>query len=271
MHLGDIFKSNYSESCEQKPAVNGNNGNTRKDLFFAISASLAMHIGIVIILTTATAMSFSLKLWEDPVLHVSLVAMTEGQKLDIKDLAELTIPIKESVHDRTKIIEPQVVIKPVEKEDRDKVTVEPVTPRVVEMMSNKHTVGTISDPSNSRVKTASAALHDNKKRSDSLAGNSPVGISLAVPRYRENVHPAYPLIARMRGYEGVVLISAEISVYGRVEDLKIKRSSGYAVLDRSAREAVKTWKFEPGRKMGKPADMWVDVPVKFVLRDNEQM
>jgi protein TonB len=53
--------------------------------------------------------------------------------------------------------------------------------------------------------------------------------------------------------------------------LRIKRSSGYAMLDRSALEAVKTWKFEPGRKMGKPANMWVEVPVKFILRDNEPM
>jgi protein TonB len=41
------------------------------------------------------------------------------------------------------------------------------------------------------------------------------------------------------------------------------------VLDKSALEAVKTWKFEPGRKIGKPTIMWVDVPVKFVLKDTE--
>jgi protein TonB len=63
----------------------------------------------------------------------------------------------------------------------------------------------------------------------------------------------------------------EISADGGVGGLRIKRSSGYAMLDRSALEAVRTWKFEPGRKMGKPANMWVEVPVKFILRDNEQM
>ena len=264
MQLGDIL-NNYLEVCEEKPAMNENNGNTRKNLFFAVSASLAIHIGIVIILTTATAMSFDLKLWEDPVLHVSLVAATEVQKSDEMDVSELK---KKSVHDRTKIIAPHMVIKPAEKDNKDKVTVEPATSRVAEM---KHTVVASSQLPGAGTKAVSAALYTPAVNNDSRAGNSFAGISLAVPRYRENVHPAYPMIARMRGYEGVVLLSAEISVDGRVGGLKIKRSSGYAVLDKSALEAVKTWKFEPGKKMGRPTGMWVDVPVKFLLKENDQM
>jgi protein TonB len=64
-----------------------------------------------------------------------------------------------------------------------------------------------------------------------------------------------------------VILSVEIFTDGSVGSLKIKKSSGYTVLDKSALEAVKTWKFEPGRKIGKPVIMWVDVPVKFVLKD----
>jgi protein TonB len=263
MQHEDIF-TNYIESCEEAPVANGNNGNTRKNLFFAISASLALHIGIAIILTTATAMSFGLKLWEDPVLHVSLVSAPEMQKTDKMDVLELK---KESVPDRQKVIEPHMVIKPTEKENREKVTTEQVTSRVAEM---KQTIVASSQPSNLGTKTVSAASYTTMSN-NSMAGNSFAGISLAVPRYRENAHPVYPLVARLRGYEGVVLLSAEVSVDGRVGGLKIKRSSGYTALDRSALEAVKTWKFEPGRKMGKPTGMWVDVPVKFLLKDSEQM
>ena len=92
-------------------------------------------------------------------------------------------------------------------------------------------------------------------------------VSLASPRYRDNTRLAYPLIARMRGYEGVVLLAAEVGVDGRVGALRIKKSSGYPVLDRCAYDTVLTWRFEPGRRMGKPVPMWVDVPVRFVLRD----
>ncbi|MCG6535110.1 MAG: energy transducer TonB, partial [Syntrophales bacterium LBB04] len=98
--------------------------------------------------------------------------------------------------------------------------------------------------------------------------SSPAGkIVLAYPRYGANVYPRYPEIARLRGYEGVVLLSAEIHADGTVGVLMIKRSSGYTILDRSAYDAVRTWKFEPGREMGRPRTMWVDVPVKFVLRE----
>ena len=92
-------------------------------------------------------------------------------------------------------------------------------------------------------------------------------VSLAYPRYGANAHPRYPEIARMRGYEGIVLLSAEILTDGTVGELMIKRSSGYTILDRSAYDAVKKWKFVPGREMGKPRTTWVDVPVKFELRE----
>lgn len=92
----------------------------------------------------------------------------------------------------------------------------------------------------------------------------------AYPLYRENRPPAYPEIARMRGYEGIVLLAAEILPDGRVGSMKIKKSSGYAVLDQSAVESIKPWKFEPARKSGKPFTVWIELPVKFVLTDNNQ-
>ena len=93
----------------------------------------------------------------------------------------------------------------------------------------------------------------------------------ALPRYRDNARPAYPLAARLRGYEGMVLLSVDVSAEGRVDGLTVKRSSGYEVLDRSALEAVRTWTFEPARRMGRPVGMRVDIPVKFVLHGEESL
>ena len=73
---------------------------------------------------------------------------------------------------------------------------------------------------------------------------------IAYPLYKENSPPAYPEIARVRGYEGIVLVFAEILPDGRVGNMKIRKSSGYAILDQSAIEAVKPWKFEPAKKSG---------------------
>jgi TonB family protein len=93
---------------------------------------------------------------------------------------------------------------------------------------------------------------------------------IAYPLYRENAPPAYPEIARVRGYEGIVLVSAEILPDGRVGNMKIRKSSGYAILDQSAIEAVKPWKFEPAKKSGNPFTVWVELPIKFILHNNSQ-
>jgi protein TonB len=52
---------------------------------------------------------------------------------------------------------------------------------------------------------------------------------------------------------------------GRVDDLKILTSSGYAVLDRSAVKSVRTWVFKPAKKGDEVVAMWVQVPVQFKL------
>jgi protein TonB len=91
------------------------------------------------------------------------------------------------------------------------------------------------------------------------------GLTVAVPRYRDNYLPDYPLPARRRGYAGVVMLSVEVLADGNVGRLEMKKTSGYDLLDKSARETVKGWKFSPAKKMGAPITMWVDVPVKFEL------
>ncbi|MCX5849752.1 MAG: energy transducer TonB [Deltaproteobacteria bacterium] len=94
---------------------------------------------------------------------------------------------------------------------------------------------------------------------------------IAYPLYKENSPPVYPEIARVRGYEGIVLVSAEVLPDGRVGNMKIRKSSGYAILDQSAIEAVKPWKFEPAKKSGSPFTVWVDLPIKFILHsENSQ-
>ena len=98
-------------------------------------------------------------------------------------------------------------------------------------------------------------------------GNSAAFVS-ASPLYRENTPPIYPAIAKLRGYEGVVLVNAEILSDGRVGSTAISKSSGYTILDKSAMEAVKLWKFEPAKKAGKPFAIRVKLPIKFVLHDD---
>ena len=89
-----------------------------------------------------------------------------------------------------------------------------------------------------------------------------------VPRYGDNALPTYPPLARLRGYQGVAVLVVEVLADGRVGQVGISRSTGHEILDRTALEAVRSWKFEPGRREGRPVAMSVAVPVRFVLRGN---
>jgi protein TonB len=56
--------------------------------------------------------------------------------------------------------------------------------------------------------------------------------------------PSYPRIARDRGWEGQVLLSVNIDPQGNVTAVQVVNSSGYDVLDESAKEKAWSWKFE---------------------------
>lgn len=106
------------------------------------------------------------------------------------------------------------------------------------------------------------------ERSASLPAPPPSGerIRVARPRYGENPKPVYPPEARKKGYQGEVLLRAEVLTNGRVGDVELKKSSGHEILDRSALAAVKQWKFIPAREGEKTVAVWVTIPVKFQLQ-----
>jgi len=83
--------------------------------------------------------------------------------------------------------------------------------------------------------------------------------------YLHNPPPFYPLMARHNGYQGTVLVRAEVSVEGNCLQARVEKSSGYAVLDQAALEAVKQWRFLPARRGDQTVAAWVEVPVTFRL------
>lgn len=91
-------------------------------------------------------------------------------------------------------------------------------------------------------------------------------ITTAIPKYHENPKPHYPLIARRRGYHGLVILKVQVMADGEVGRVELRKSSGYSILDRSAIRTVKKWRFIPGSKGNIPISMWVEVPIRFELR-----
>ncbi|WP_144436848.1 energy transducer TonB [Thermosulfidibacter takaii] len=81
----------------------------------------------------------------------------------------------------------------------------------------------------------------------------------------KRVKPPYPYIARSRGYQGKVLLKALVDVQGDVKDVIVVKSSGYTILDKTAVEAIKQWKFEPAHLGAIRKEAWVEVPFVFKL------
>ncbi len=91
-------------------------------------------------------------------------------------------------------------------------------------------------------------------------------VTLAKPEAARNPPPRYPEFARKNGWEGRVMVRASVDSTGRVRSVSLASGSGYAVLDQSALQAVRTWKFRPKTIGGQPTESTVEVPVNFSLR-----
>lgn len=88
----------------------------------------------------------------------------------------------------------------------------------------------------------------------------------ARPLYRYNPKPEYPLIARKRGWEGVVLLEVRVAATGQVAKVQVHKSSGYKMLDLSAVKSVRLWKFLPGKSNGEAVASTILIPVHFTLQ-----
>jgi TonB family protein len=84
------------------------------------------------------------------------------------------------------------------------------------------------------------------------------------PRAIYTPEPEFSEEARKAKYQGAVMIDAIIGVDGRVHNARIVRSLGMG-LDEKAMEIVKVWKFDPGKKDGRPVPVQMGLEIDFNL------
>ena len=77
------------------------------------------------------------------------------------------------------------------------------------------------------------------------------------------VQPAYPPLARQARIQGQVLLQAQISKDGTIENLQL--ISGHPMLAPAAIEAVKQWRYKPYMLNGEPVAVDTQVVVNFTL------
>jgi protein TonB len=85
--------------------------------------------------------------------------------------------------------------------------------------------------------------------------------------YLKNPPPDYPAVARRRGQEGLVLLAVLVNESGAPAEVRVAESSGSSVLDDAALDAVRRWSFVPARRGDLAIAAWVEVPVRFRLKD----
>ena len=77
----------------------------------------------------------------------------------------------------------------------------------------------------------------------------------------------FPVQAIRQHMHGTVLLRVLVDEQGRPVEVIIEQSSGYGLLDRSARDQVlASWRFQPASVGGRVVRAWARVPVNFELR-----
>jgi protein TonB len=91
-----------------------------------------------------------------------------------------------------------------------------------------------------------------------------VGGGVSAPRVIYNPDPEYSEEARKVKHQGVCVLWLVVGPDGKPRDIRVARTLGLG-LDEKAIEAVRTWRFEPAMKDGKPVAVQINVEVNFRL------
>lgn len=101
---------------------------------------------------------------------------------------------------------------------------------------------------------------NNANNKYSLSSRESSGVQSKLNNGISNPEPKYPLIAKRWGWEGMVSVKIEILKNGNTGKIKILKSSGYPILDNSAVDTIKTWRFSPQKK-----DIYKKLNIEFKL------
>lgn len=88
-----------------------------------------------------------------------------------------------------------------------------------------------------------------------------------VPQARVRLQPVYPVHARMRRVEGLVVVEFVVGEDGRTREIRVVHSQPGNVFVNAAVRAVRRWRFRPGTKDGRPVAVRLRQKFTFRLED----
>ncbi len=90
----------------------------------------------------------------------------------------------------------------------------------------------------------------------------------AHPRAKGQIPPEYPFAMRSAGVEGSVTVEFDVDASGRVTSARAVKSSAREFEEPAVRAVLK-WRFESGKRHGKPVPFRMVVPIGFTMTDRD--
>ena len=81
------------------------------------------------------------------------------------------------------------------------------------------------------------------------------------------VQPDYPMLSKRRGETGVAYVHFVVGLTGKLENIELKKSSGYSRLDDAALSAMRNSSCKPYMEDGQPVRAAYTQPFDFSLQD----
>lgn len=85
------------------------------------------------------------------------------------------------------------------------------------------------------------------------------------PQILVQMHPLYPMAAKLKGIEGMVVLFFTVQADGAVDSVEVSSATPEYIFNEAAKSAVRRWRFKPGVKNGEPVATRVSVPLRFEL------
>ncbi len=86
-----------------------------------------------------------------------------------------------------------------------------------------------------------------------------------IPAALQRGKPQYPVRAKRMNVTGKVEIRFLVNEEGRVEELTIIKATPENIFEEAVRQAVTTWRFQPGMKNGKHVAIWMMTTINFEM------
>lgn len=208
----------------------------------AIFFSIALHVFIVLCVIygfTIAPVHFT----QQQMIQVMLVSVPSAE--NSKPKTEVT---KESTPKTELLVKP----KPVKKEKPENPILKS---ELIKVNENKVQENDFSEPQ------ISAGTPSHVKESPQILVTEPVYDAA----YLNNPVPEYPSHAKRWKMQGTVRLAVSVSADGNAKSVEVAESSGFAILDASAKKAVSGWKFIPAKRGNQPVESNVIVPLTFGL------